>query len=155
MCDRWTTAHNKYRCMHGVGQVKWSPALAEAAQRWADRGEFKHASGSEDSYNLAPPEGPAGENLAMGHNSIEDVVDSWYAEVASCGALPGCDEGSKGTVGHFTQMIWKGVKEIGCAVGPKEIYVCRYKGSDTLDCTTPNMGGCFTENVLPWTCKGS
>jgi hypothetical protein len=137
-----------------VDQVAWSDSLAAAAQRWADRGEFKHATGSEAAYNLSPPEGPAGENLAKGHNSVEDVVDTWYNEVANCGSLPGCKTGSKGVTGHFTPIVWKGVKEIGCAIGPQKIYVCRYKGSDKLDCTTPNMAGCFAQQVLPWTCKG-
>lgn len=122
--------------------------MARAAQRWADRGVFEHASGAEDSYNLAPPEGPAGENLGMGHSSIEAVVTAWYSEVQNCGPFPGCNRGKTGVVGHFTPMVWRGVTQIGCAIGPRKIYVCRYKAGDTLTIDTPNMAGGYASNVL-------
>lgn len=84
--------HNQYRCMHGTADVVWSDAVAADAEsyiagmtgletracwmRWrpacspARRGteacacacvvpEMEHS----DSYNIAPPAGPAGENL--------------------------------------------------------------------------------------------
>ena len=98
---RWTATHNKYRCMHNAPAVEWSADLAKSAQSWADRGEFKHS----NSYNLAPPEGPAGENLAQGQSTLEDVVKAWYSEVSDCTALPGCDKGTGGApVGHFTAV---------------------------------------------------
>merc|ERR1711998_62558 len=53
--------------------------------------------------------------------------------------------------GHFTAMVWKGVKEIGCATTKSKgrpWYVCRYKAGNRLSGSTPNMGGHYRANVL-------
>lgn len=143
--ERWLNAHNAERCKHGVPDAKWSDAMAASAQQWANKGEFKHA----DSYSLAPPEGPAGENIAMGYPTLESTVEGWYKEVANCGPFPGCKDGATGTTGHFTAMVWKGVKEIGCGINAaKRLYVCRYKGDDVKNSNTPNMGGAYTSQVF-------
>ena len=100
--ERWVAAHNKYRCIHGSPNLVWSAAVAASAQEWADKGVFSHAK----SYSLPPPAGPAGENLAMGHSTLEEVVRDWYIEVNSCATLPGCETASDGgMVGHFTAMV--------------------------------------------------
>ena len=100
--ERWVAAHNKYRCIHGSPNLVWSAAVAASAQEWADKGVFSHS----DCYSLPPPAGPAGENLAMGHSTLEDVVKSWYSEVNSCATLPGCEKASDGgMVGHFTALV--------------------------------------------------
>ena len=100
--ERWVAAHNKYRCMHGSPNLVWSGAVAASAQEWANRGVFEHA----DSYSVPPPAGPAGENLAMGQSTIEEVVRDWYTEVNSCATLPGCEQASDGgMVGHFTAVV--------------------------------------------------
>eukprot|EP00930_Biecheleria_cincta_P076662 TRINITY_DN6386_c0_g1_i1.p1 TRINITY_DN6386_c0_g1~~TRINITY_DN6386_c0_g1_i1.p1 ORF type:complete len:460 (-),score=52.35 TRINITY_DN6386_c0_g1_i1:101-1480(-) len=147
----WMKVHNLYRCMHGVPSVSWSFAAAASAQRWVDSwcNDFSCMVHS-DSYNEAPPAGPAGENLAMGYSSILQATSTWYEEVSSCNALPGCQSGS-GVVGHFTAMIWKGVSEIGCAsnANSRRGYACRYRSGDTMSCNTANMAGCYEQMVLP------
>jgi len=75
-------------------------------------------------------------------------VSMWYDEVNACGPFPGCRDGSRGVTGHFTALIWNGVREIGCTRNRFNIVACRYKGSDRLDCTTPNMGGSYNTNVF-------
>merc|ERR1719482_2715931 len=60
--DRWVNAHNYWRCIHGAPPIKWDKDFARGAQKWADKGQFSHA----DCYNIPPPQGPAGENLAGG-----------------------------------------------------------------------------------------
>jgi len=134
--------------------VKWNKAVAASAQAWANKGRFRHSR----SYNIKPPAGPAGENLAMGQDSLEAATHAWYGEVKDCGPMPGCKEGKTGVVGHFTSMIWKGVKEIGCGIGKANmggrtvpLYVCRYKAGDNLSRSTPNMAGGYKANVLPVT----
>jgi len=39
----------------------------------------------------------------------------WYDEIKKCGPFPGCESGKRGSVGHFTAMIWKGTTVMGCA----------------------------------------
>ncbi|CEM17308.1 unnamed protein product [Vitrella brassicaformis CCMP3155] len=139
--------HNTYRCLHDAPALTWSSAMATSAQAWADKGVFEHS----DSYNLAPPAGPAGENLAWGFTDFDSAIDAWYDEVD---LWPEGSNDFRSGAGHFTAMVWKGATEIGCgdnsAKAPSSVlYVCRYKGSDTKDSTTPNTLGAFAENVLP------
>lgn len=142
--DAWLAAHNKYRNRHGVPPVIWSTPVAQDAQKWALQmgSTLRHS----NSYFLPPPAGPAGENLARGYSSAAAVCQAWYAESACCDVLPGCSRGSCAT-GHFTAMIWKGVTHIGCAVGPRQVAVCRYWSGPTLSAATANMQGAYVANV--------
>lgn len=155
--EEWVRTTNLARCIHGVPPVSWSRAVAKSAQKWANKGQFRHSR----SYRIPSPAGPAGENLAIGHQSPSDANKAWYGEVDDCIRFPGCkgDHGSRGkggrAIGHFTAMIWKGVKTIGC--GQKVVkrgrwkgrvlYVCRYRAGSRLSCNTPNMRNCYRQNV--------
>jgi len=153
----WLRSTNIFRCMHGVPPVSWSKAVAASAQAWANRGLFRHAR----SYKIPPPAGPAGENLAVGHPTPSHANQGWYDEVRDCFRFPGCkgDHGNRGkdgnAIGHFTAMIWKGVKTIGCGQSlvksgrwkGRMLTVCRYRAGSRLSCNTPNMRGCYRKNV--------
>lgn len=134
-------SHNTYRCLHDTPLLEWDTCVAASAQSWANKGQFVHS----DAYSLKPCEGPSGENLAQGHSSIVAAVKAWYDE------RPIWEESSKNdfisSAGHYTAMMWKGLKKLGCGV-QNRLYVCRYKGDDVLNCNTPNMGGCYTTQVL-------
>merc|ERR1719191_2320345 len=92
----------------------------------------------------------------------EQAVEMWYSESADCqggaeGFTDGCATGANGAeTGHFTAMIWTGVKQIGCSFSASTaptLVICRYKSGDTLDMDTPNMN-CpenYPEHVLPKT----
>merc|ERR1719277_1400940 len=123
--------------------VSWSTAVYENAQNYVNGlTTLVHS----DSYSLAPPAGPAGENLAMGQANLVEAVNGWYDEVSRCN-WPGCETGS-GPVGHFTAMVWRGVTEIGCATKTSNrIYICRYRSGDSLSLDTANMQGGFEANV--------
>lgn len=146
----WLAATNAKRAKHGSPPVTWNNAMAANALSWV-----KVHSGHSKSYNLQPPIGPAGENLAANTRATVDIpwaVTAWYDEIKDCGPLPGCVTGKTGVVGHFTALVWKGVKEMGCATFRDTSsgwtrYICQYKGDDTLNCNTPNMGGCYDQQV--------
>lgn len=138
--EQWLHYTNLYRCIHNSSNVTWSEAAADSAQRYADSLELLRHS---DAYNDKPPEGPAGENLAMGYHTIKDVVEAWYNEVNCCKTFPGCLEKTCVT-GHFTALVWRGVTEIGCGINKRiRIYVCRYRSGDTLSANTANMQGYY------------
>lgn len=71
-----------------------------------------------------------GENIywiSGGSPSGESVTDSWYGEIKDYNfARPGF--GMK--TGHFTQVVWKDSKEIGCGVAKSRrggtYVVCNY-----------------------------
>lgn len=137
--------HNELRAKHAdTPAMTWSTAMEKSAQDWADRGQFEHS----NCYKIAPPAGPAGENLAMGHGTIVAAIQDWYNEIDNCQSLPGCEKSKGGMIGHFTAMVWAGATELGCGYNAgKRLYVCRYRGGNSLSCKTPNMGGCYTANV--------
>lgn len=77
---------------HGVPALVWSETVANSAQTWADKCIFQHSG-----YGY-------GENLAWGHQSIEEAIADWYNEIHSYNWYnPGFSMGT----GHFTQMVWK------------------------------------------------
>jgi Cysteine-rich secretory protein family len=131
--------HNRERAAVGVPPVDplvWSDKLAADAKIWAEHlattGEFVH-----DTEHL--PTLGEGENLAamswMGsHNTtvpIAQNMQGWVAEKNSYQGLPSAT--GTNVTGHYTQMVWRNTKEIGCATatstasgGGRDILVCRY-----------------------------
>jgi hypothetical protein len=145
---KWVKIHNTYRCMHGTPYIGWSDDVAKVA---FDYGMTLSSLIHSKSYDVPPPGGPAGENLAQGYPDLESAVGGWYSEVKNCEALPGCETGKAGAmVGHFTAMIWMGVKFVGCGINPATtIYTCHYYSADTLGPWTDNMAGGYQLSVPP------
>jgi hypothetical protein len=120
-----------------VPLLEWDCSVAASAQEWADRGVFEHSK----SYDIPPPAGPAGENLALGHDTATAAIDGWYGEVKDWSFEAGQATGG-GETGHFTAMVWKGAKKLGCGeFSSTKLRVCRYKAGDTKTGDTPNMQG--------------
>lgn len=134
-------AHNRLRCLHGVPPLQWNNAVADYAQRWVARAGFKHS----DSYNS--PIGPMGENLygSSGALSGDEAAAAWYSE------SEGYDYGREGSPssGHFTAMIWKDAKFMGCGRAGGTLSCNYWAGPAADSCTVPNMGGCYTLQVRP------
>lgn len=68
----------------------------------------------------------------QGHYSPAELARLWAAEKSNFvnGVFPNVSRrGGWGTVGHYTQMIWRGTTNLGCgaATGGGNLYlVCRY-----------------------------
>ena len=115
-------AHNTVRAKVGVPPLAWSDRLAALAQTWAEtlivRNEFVHR-----------PKSPYGENLfeiSGAQVSPRQVVDEWAAEARNYDYR---SNRCKAVCGHYTQIIWRETKKIGCGVARKdqtEIWVCNY-----------------------------
>lgn len=135
-------AHNQVRCLHGAPPLVWHDGVAAYARQWVSRGRFEHS----DSYKA--PIGPLGENLYGSSElpSPTEAVRSWYGEVSDYRP-----EDPSGAAGHFTALIWKDVRYLGCARAGGNLFCNYWSGSRTADCTTPNMQGCYRTQVLPRT----
>jgi uncharacterized protein YkwD len=116
-------AHNDVRKRVRVPPLKWSDQLAKQAQTWADhlasKNLFAH---SQDT--------PFGENLFAitgARASAEKVVKAWADESRHYDYPSNRCE--KDQCGHYTQIVWRGTTEVGCAAarkGKREVWVCEY-----------------------------
>ncbi len=115
-------AHNSIRLNLGLAPLAWSDRLVARAQEWAQsllaKGEFRHN-----------PRTPYGENLFEIRGSQAqpaEVVRAWASEAR------GYDYKSNrctGTCGHYTQIVWRDTREVGCGAAggvKREIWVCEY-----------------------------
>jgi len=120
--------HNIYRCMHGARKLKWSRKVAKSAKKWARRtgGNMIHSNSKygENLYWATKPSGKA-------------AVKSWYSEVKY--TSNGRVYGFSGSTGHYTQVVWKSTKKVGCGKY-RNLVVCQYSKAG-------NMAGRFASNV--------
>jgi uncharacterized protein YkwD len=130
---RLLEAHNKERALAGVPPLRWDERLSADARRWSEElsrtGRLAHAP------EIASADSVVGENIWTGtadRFSPEQMVDAWVREKKHFrpGVFPNISAtGRVSDVGHYTQVVWRGTKAVGCAIAPGvdgEILVCRY-----------------------------
>lgn len=129
MLDR----HNAERESLGLAPLEWDAALAADAARYAESmarsGRFAHSTAADRAI-------PSGENLWMGSRGLYDyqtMVGGFIDEKRYWrrgGRLPDISTtGRWQDVGHYSQMIWRGTRKLGCALGEGadfDYLVCRY-----------------------------
>ncbi|OAQ32826.1 PR-1-like protein [Linnemannia elongata AG-77] len=124
--------HNKYRARHGAPALTWNAQAAAFGNNWIQACQFKHSGGK------------YGENLAAGYKDFKTGIDAWYNEVSKYNYnRPGFSMAT----GHFTQVVWKNTKSVGCAKkfcpgSNWTIYICNYDPPG-------NYQGQYEKNVLP------
>ena len=122
LADNILAAHNAVRRAVGVPSLTWSVELAAFAQQWANelvaRGKFSHRRNS-----------PYGENLSEitgARTTPGEVVEQWVSE--SKNYRYGSNT-CRGVCGHYTQIVWRDTRRVGCAVAAtarSEVWVCNY-----------------------------
>jgi hypothetical protein len=129
--------HNKYRVEVGVPPVKWSETVQKSSGGWA-----LHLAEKEGLRLVhAGPGSPYGENLSGGpgvwgtdkdaYTALESAVAGFALEKSNYKGAPVSTGGNFYKYGHYTQMVWRATREIGCAVAkrkdiPGYVVVCRY-----------------------------
>lgn len=116
-------AHNAVRAKVGVPALTWSDKLAAVAQQWANtliaKNQFAHH-----------PDPQYGENLfeiSGAPATPSRVVDAWASEA---GNYNHSTNTCNGRCGHYTQIVWRDTKAVGCGVARahnREVWVCEYE----------------------------
>jgi uncharacterized protein YkwD len=119
---QFVAAHNAARAKVGVGPVVWSEKLAAHAQQWADTllvtGKFEHRRKHIYGENLFEIEGARATPAEVVKNWVSEARDYDYRS-NTC----------HGVCGHYTQVVWRNTKAVGCAVARnpgREVWVCNY-----------------------------
>jgi hypothetical protein len=138
LAGRVLALHNRERAAVGAPPLAWDPMLASAAASYgpalASLGRLAHS----------PRDTRPGqrENLAMGsisHYGLEDLVGFWIEEKRDfqAGLFPNVSRtGQWKDVAHYTQMIWKGTTNVGCALhaaSGRNYLICRYSPPGNAD----------------------
>ena len=106
-------AHNKYRQKHGAPNLTINPDLCFYSQEWANH---LAANNMFDHSNCQWNSDIVGENIAMCSGQVmtgKFMTDMWYNEINDYDFK---NPGFTGGTGHFTQVVWKGSKELGVGV---------------------------------------
>lgn len=117
-------SHNKVRRQREIAPLVWSTRLEAAAQEWAEHlssiGALQHDRGRR-----------VGQNLFVSYGQRVPpafVVGKWAGESKDYDERHfKCATGE--VCGHFTQIIWRETKEVGCGVAGGEngeFWVCYY-----------------------------
>ncbi|CAH1789611.1 unnamed protein product [Owenia fusiformis] len=122
------TAHNTFRNMHqDTPALTYSDDLAKSAKEWADHltsiGKLQHS--RRDSY---------GENIywtsmSSKYDPCSSAVHAWYKEQDNYSYFTTKSKTSVDPIGHFTQVVWRDSREIGCGLSESTdgtYVVCRY-----------------------------
>ncbi|EAZ90993.1 CAP family protein, partial [Crocosphaera chwakensis] len=127
------TAHNQYRQQVNITSLSWSDQLANDAQTWSNH--LASLGGNQLQHD--PNIKRQGENLWLGTSNrftYKQMVDYWgqekqYLNSTQFNLETVSSTGNWSDVAHYTQMVWKNTKQVGCAVstaGNNDILVCRY-----------------------------
>lgn len=119
-----TAAHNAVRAAVSTSTplppVTWSNQLAATAQAWASqcidtenpRGLVDHSDGATRSAGFPYA---VGENIfgSSGTATAQGTVNSWASEKSNYNYA---NNSCSGICGHYTQIVWRTTREIGCAL---------------------------------------
>lgn len=131
--SRLLAAHNRERAALDLPALEWDDKLSADARTWAralsSTNSFEHSRDNPDDPD------PQGENLwagTPGAFSPEQMVGLWIDEKHNYrpGPIPNVSRtGDFEDVGHYTQVIWRATRKVGCALvtgGAEDVLVCRY-----------------------------
>ncbi|OWM65896.1 pathogenesis-related protein PR-1-like [Punica granatum] len=117
--------HNVARAALREPPLVWDSKLAKYAQRWANQRRWD--------CTLKHSNGPYGENIFWGSGNgwnPAQAVTTWVSERRWYNYWRNtCSRGQM--CGHYTQIVWKGTRRLGCAVvtcygGRGTFMICNY-----------------------------
>jgi pathogenesis-related protein 1 len=145
--------HNRERAAVGVAPLTWSNSLAAEAQNWANHLATLGIVCNTAGCKPVPPHGANNENIALGpvfpaefgRTSPAEYAQMWADEKVKYNAGQHSGLG----IGHYTAMVWKDTREVGCGFvagavpdelgrgGGTDFLVCRYNPPGNIPGQTP------------------
>lgn len=131
IAERLLAAHNAERQRLGVKPLVWSAKLAAHAKTWSQA----LAVSDMMEHSVSAADGGEGENLWFGTKddyTPEEMIGAFVEEglLFKRGRVPDISTtGRWEDVGHYTQLVWKDTREVGCAITSnqrRDVLVCRY-----------------------------
>ena len=139
-------SHNFYRRRHQVDDLKWNSEIEAIAQEYSEKIIF--SSPLKRSSNTYKGES-LGENLYVSKGGIgingKEITYVWYNEVDNYDFSSHSSKNNQ-ISSHFTQLVWKETKEIGCGATCFDTYcgcICNYYPAG-------NSIGLYDTNVFPY-----
>ncbi|KAI5856354.1 CAP domain-containing protein, partial [Tricharina praecox] len=100
------SAHNKYREIHGAGALEWNDQLAAKADELArECPDMVVPTGYEKAAHSA--------SVSIGYDNVTAAINSIYAARKHYNFATGHWNRK---IGHFTLVVWRGSRYLGCAV---------------------------------------
>jgi pathogenesis-related protein 1 len=133
-------AHNKWRSKVGVPGLIWSDELARSSQEWIDHlaktscsQGHSGISHGENIYQAGPAMRSSGSSR-MQNITAQNVVAAWGNEIND---YDYSDNSCHSVCGHYTQVVWKTTREVGCAMaacGDKktQLWACQYSPAGNM-----------------------
>jgi pathogenesis-related protein 1 len=114
-------AHNAIRAKAKLPPLQWSSELAAYSKRWANTLQAKNLS-------IHNSSSPYGENIFVtGAGATPSiVVGGWASESRNYDYRT---NSCSGDCGHYTQIVWRDTRRVGCAVmhnARRSVWVCSY-----------------------------
>ena len=134
--------HNRERAAVGFPPLTWSNSLAAEAQSWANHLSTLGVVCSPQGCKPSPPHGANNENIAYGTAYPADIGRTSPAEYTQMWADEKVkyDAGQRSGlgIGHYTAMVWKNTREVGCGfvAGAVPDELGHGGGTDFLVCPT-------------------
>ena len=157
--DLMIKLHNKVRAKNGATPLKWNNDLALGAQKWVDYLKntegciMRHPTSSQLERNTYLNNDTWGQNIALfkGTNgSPDECFKGWVTDECKKYNPSNPSDETKGHVGHYTQIVWKGTTEVGCAkssCGNETLWACNYNPAGNVYFGGGNKFKFYNENV--------
>lgn len=140
--------HNRERAAVEFPSLTWSNSLAAEAQNWANHLTTLGIVCGPEGCKPVPPHGASNENIALGavfpaefgRTSPAEYAQMWADEKVKYNDGQRSGPG----IGHYTAMVWKDTREVGCGfvAGAVPDELGRGGGTDFLVCRyNPPKGG--------------
>ena len=147
--EEWKKAHNSRRYWHGAPAVEWSDKLAVDAKTCIDNWNGVHCNSGQNYTGCTTPESAVADWYSEEPDYVKYVGYGNEPKTKTVNGWTSLDDPNKGKYLHFTQVVWKSTKLIGCATGAAGT-ICNYDVGNVATQFKQNVGYNFFPFFQAW-----